>query len=98
MQVMVLVLLFLSTVITAGVTRVGESTAHFEPHGGCVTKHVIVSKARAGDAASPEPWDQRDGSFVRARVVRDGTVEVERCVCEKTGASSVRVVVERRKE
>jgi len=98
MQVMVLVFLFLSTVITADVTRVGEATPHFEPHDGCVTKQVIVSKARAGDAATPEPWDQRDGSFVRARVVRDGTVEVERCVCEKTGSSSVRVIVERRKE
>ena len=57
-----------------------------------------VSSARPGDAATPEPWEQRDGSVVRARVVSNGTVEVERCACEGTGAAAVRVLVERRKE
>jgi hypothetical protein len=95
---MVLWVFFMSAVVAADATRVGEATAYFEPQDGCVTKRVIVSKARAGDAASPEPWEQRDGSFVRARVVRDGTVEVERCVCGRAGALPVRVLVEKRKE
>ena len=98
MDVMVTLLLFVSTLMSGDAVRVGEATAHFEAESGCVTKRLIVSKARAGDAAMPEPWEQRDGSFVRARVTRAGTVEVERCSCGEAAAASVRVLVERRKE
>lgn len=98
MQLIALVMSFIAVLMTTHLTRVGEATAHFEPHSGCVTKRVIVAKARAGDSATPEPWEQRDGSSVRARIVSDGTVEVERCVCEPLSAASVRVLVVRGKE
>lgn len=97
MDVMATLLLFVSTLMSADTVRIGEATAHFEAQSGCVTKRLIVSKARPGDAALPEPWEQRDGSFVRARVTRAGTVEVERCVCAVAGAAAVRVVVTRSK-
>ena len=98
MQAMVLWVVLMSMAIVADVTRLGDATAHFEPQSGCVTKRLIVSKARAGDSVRPEPWEQRDGSFVRARVVRARTIEVERCTCGRAGALPVRVLVEKRKE